>query len=90
MPPCKAVLLSKIQRTHYLAQMVKSASQKYIVRRTEEGWIINEENQMLIEYFHGEPYPPIIANMAMNERDEDDESIVYDSSTDDEYISDEE
>lgn len=84
MPPCKKVLYKKIQRANYLAKVMKDSNQNTIENRPESGWILNEFNELEIEYFEGSPYPEHITEISIdNLSDEEDESEdAYFSSND--------
>lgn len=56
MPPCRKVLLNKINRTDHLAQIIKNANNDTISESTD-GWYINENGIMEIEYFNGDQFP---------------------------------
>lgn len=88
MPPCKSVLLNKIKRANSLSQMIKTSSEKTI-DLSWNGWFINENNELEIEYFTGNPFPEIIITMATdnipeNQEEEEDDTDQYFSSDDDE------
>lgn len=88
MPPCRNVLKNKIERTQYLSQMIKNASLNHIGDPTK-GWIIDENGDMEINYFTGNPFPDSIAKITINESEPEDEedyisSSDYDSNDDDE------
>lgn len=73
MPPCKKVLYKKIQRANYLAKVMKSCNQS-IIDRSQSGWILNEHNELEIEYFEGNPYPENVTDISIdNSTDEEDE-----------------
>lgn len=64
---------------------MKLSSENTIIRSTD-GWLINENNEMEIEYFSGNPYPDNIANMPIDENDDiDDNSQLNVSSSDEEH-----
>lgn len=87
MPPCKSVLLNKIKRTNFLANMVKSSSKTTMdLNALECGWIMNADNELEIEYFNGNPYPETITDMAsgdVSDNEEEEEAETYLSSDDD-------
>lgn len=88
MPPCRDVLLNKMKRTNYLAEIIKHSTEN-IIKTPKEGWIMNENNEMEIEYFACSPYPEDIANiMIADDTDEEDSNIHVSSSDDDESYSD--
>lgn len=72
MPPCKSVLLKKIERTQYLSQMIKKSTDNYIVL-AEKGWLVDENQEMEIEYFSGNPFPDTIANIRLDDSGDDSE-----------------
>lgn len=86
MPPCKTVLINKINRTNYLARMIKCSSQN-IIDAPENGWFMNESGELEIEYFTGSPYPETITDIACAEIGEEEEETRV--SSDDEGESDE-
>lgn len=85
MPPCKKVLLHKMQRTQYLAQMIKHSTDGHIAQ-PESGWIIDENGTMEIDYFDGNPFPENITTTSFDENEDDPEESEYASysSADDE------
>lgn len=87
MPPCQRVLLNKIRRSNHLSHMVKSSSKNFIGLQdcTSGAWIINENNQMEIDYFSGAAYPDNIENIVIGNEDNEneDESNCSSSSDDD-------
>lgn len=85
LPPCKSVLLNKIKRTHILANMIKSSSQNIInLVAVGNGWIMNTDNELEIEYFTGNTYPRCITDIADNDaaKNDEDEDEIYRSSDD--------
>lgn len=49
MPPCKNILLNKVERTKYLSKIIKSTTGNSI-ERPEKGWTVNENQFMEINY----------------------------------------
>lgn len=86
MPPCKSVLLKKLQRTSTLAKMIKCSSNNIIVM-LKDGWIINDRGEMEIDFFDGNPYPENITDISIdtnNEEENDDEDVYCSSDESDE------
>lgn len=69
--------MKKIQRAVYLANVIKCSNQNRI-DRPENGWILNDRNELEIIFFDGNPFPDAVSNISINiPRDnnaEDDES----------------
>lgn len=90
MPPYKKVLCKKIQRSEFLANMIKHSNQNTI-DIPENGWILNQQNEMEIEFFEGNPFPDDITNLSFensnyeNDNEEDDENEDAYFSSEDEY-----
>lgn len=87
MPPCKSVLLNKIKRTNFLSQMIKNSFADKI-SSPSSGWFINENNELEIEYFTGDPFPEVITsmesdNISEDEQEEEEDLDQYLSSDDD-------
>lgn len=72
MPPCRKVLLNKIKRTSYLARTMRQSSENFI-GKPDGGWYLNENNEMDIDYFAGNPYPENITNISFDENEDNDE-----------------
>lgn len=66
MPPCRNVLQNKIERTQYLSKMIKNASRNHIGDPTK-GWVLDENGDMEINYFTGNPFPDNIAKIPLDE-----------------------
>lgn len=69
MPPCKKVLLKKIERTEYLSDMIKNASNNDI-GQPQAGWLVNE-NGFEIDYFDGNPFPENIMEIPLEQQKND-------------------
>lgn len=63
MPPCKTVFLKKIARTNYLTQLIKCSSKNHI-SAPKNGWVMNERNELELDYFVGDCYPTNIMDVA--------------------------
>ncbi|XP_055307994.1 uncharacterized protein LOC129572103 [Sitodiplosis mosellana] len=89
LPPCKSVIRKKIERTNYMAQMVKQSEQNYL-EIPSDGWFINEMNELELDYYSGSPFPTSITNMTSDEdlNEENDDHVVYNSSDDEEEYED--
>lgn len=83
MPPCKKVLLKKIERTSYIAQIIKSSSRN-IIETPKSGWFVNENGELEVEYFSGSPYPETIAEMTCDDDSDNDETFQFSSDDDEE------
>lgn len=77
MPPCRKVLLNKINRTDHLAQIIKNANNDTI-SESGDGWYINENGIMEIEYFDGDQFPDNVTQIT--EKNEEDSEIELGSS----------
>lgn len=55
-----------------------------VIDKPESGWILNEHNELEIEYFEGNPYPEHVTDISIdNSTDEEDENeTAYFSSSD--------
>ena len=64
----------KVKRTEYWTQMIRDSTQN-IIQQAFDGWQLNDDNELEIQYFNGNPYPDNIANISIDEKDdaEDDE-----------------
>lgn len=71
LPPCKSSFLNKIQRSNYLAHMIKYSSENNM-STPKSGWVINENGEFEIEYFTCTPYPETVADVAGSEDSDDD------------------
>lgn len=91
MPPCKNVLLKKIERTDFLSKMIKNATSNNIGQPTT-GWMYDENGDMQLEYFSGNPFPENISQIPIDrsQNDDDDEDGSVCSSSDEEIDEDEE
>lgn len=83
LPPCQSVLRMKIERTNYLAGIIKSSSENYI-GAPKNGWFINENGELEMEYFSGNPYPEIVTNMSRSNDSDSDEEFQLSSEDEDE------
>lgn len=82
MPPCRSVLLKKIERTEYLSHMIKYACNKDIAE-PRSGWIVGNSGEFQIEYFTGNPFPEIVTKISFeDEQDDTDDEEVACSSND--------
>ena len=84
MPPCKKVLLKKIERTEYLSRMIKSASNKNIAE-PQKGWLVNENGEFEIDYFEGDPFPQTITEISSEVQIDDTDDEECQVSSDDEF-----
>lgn len=86
MPPCKIVLLNKVERTKYLSRSIKNAANNAI-EQPEKGWIINENEFMEIDYFDGDPFPEITMDEKNYESEDDENAHISEDESDesDEY-----
>lgn len=48
--------------------MIKTCSTN-LIDKAKEGWRINENSEMDIDYYTGAPYPSSITNLVLNEND---------------------
>lgn len=80
MAPCENVLLKKIQRTNILTALIKNACNPNIDIDLNNGWYINENKKIAIEYFDGSPYPGDITEIISidNSDDKNDDENVED------------
>lgn len=90
MPPCENVLMRKIDRTNILTAIIKNARDNVMHIQLTNGWNINENMKIEIEYFPGSPYPADITEVEINSNsvDDDDEEDYYRSESDDSDICD--
>lgn len=94
MPPCQQVLLNKIKRSHYVAEVWKRASTESPASESPvgRGWE-REGNMYYIKWFDGNQVPPSLSQILrvdiQEEREDEDleEVLMYDS---DDYDSDDE
>lgn len=92
MPPCESVLLNKIKRTQSVTRMIKSCSNNSIyLPEAIDGYCLNENQEYMIEYFSGCPYPESFADLIddnlknNNDASSSDEDNCNISSSDEEY-----
>lgn len=83
LPPSKSVLLHKIERTIYLARMIKCSSENFF-GVPQKGWMANENGELEIEYFSGAVYPESIADMTYADENSDNDDECQRSSDDEE------
>lgn len=93
MPPCKNVLKRKIDRVKILTMIIKKASQQAMNIQLTNGWYVNENGKMEIEYFEGNPYPSDVAEVTINEsndanEEEENDNYISESDESDAYESD--
>lgn len=85
MPPCKKVLMNKIERSQYLARMMKN-SVNGTIDKPGIGWILSETGDIEIDYFSGDPFPEDVATLPIDlQEDSEDEEGGHLSSSDEEY-----
>lgn len=86
MPPCRNVLLRKIHRTKIITSVVKNACKNVLDLQLTDGWHIDDNMKITIEYFTGSPYPDNLGDITINETsDDEEESYVSESDDSDAY-----
>lgn len=83
MPPCQNVLSRKIFRTKILTSIIKNAKEPAIDINLSEGWYVDENGKLAIDYFSGNPYPENITEItSVDGIDDDDSEDDYASESD--------
>lgn len=86
LPPSKSVLINKIERSNYLARMIKY-SHANTISTPEIGWLKNELGELEIDYFTGNPYPESITDIVPEDNSDTEDELQF--SSEDEENSDE-
>lgn len=89
MPPCKDVLLNKIERSNRIVRMMKCG--KNIIDRPEpiDGWYLDEKGEFALSYYSGLAFPEDITNLTNeterteSDLDKDDEQLTVSESDSD-------
>ena len=64
LPPCKDSLYKHAQRANYQAAIWRrSLSNEEIQNPIGHGWLLNESNEIEIEWMHGEPAPKAVLDL---------------------------
>lgn len=64
--------------------MVQNSNKNYI-EQAKDGWILNYQNELEIDYFSGSAYPDSIANIPTDDEDDEiDDSAIVSSDDEDE------
>lgn len=84
MPPCNKVLMKKIERSQYLARMMKNCVNGTI-DKPGIGWISSDTGDIEIDYFSGDPFPEDVATLPIDIQGDSEDEGGYLSSSDEQY-----
>lgn len=85
MPPCRNVLLRKIHRKKILTSIIKKACNNVVDLPLHNGWYIDDNSRLMIEYFTGSPYPDSLPDISIKEASDEEEYYVSESDDSDAY-----